>query len=102
MATIYSQGSEKGGNWPWFESSKLRKELASAATALKPGQISEVIETPGVIYIMLLEDKRPAHYKSLGEIREQIERDLVLEERSRLEKLWFEKLKKKTFVKYFY
>lgn len=102
MATIYSQGSEKGGNWPWFESSKLRKELAVAATALKPGQISEVIETPEADYIMLVEDKRPAHHKSLGEVREQIEKDLVLEERSRLEKQWFEKLKKKTFVKYFY
>jgi hypothetical protein len=39
--------------------------------------------------------------KSLGEVRDQIEGTLKLEERARLEKLWLAKLKKKTFVRYF-
>jgi peptidyl-prolyl cis-trans isomerase SurA len=67
-------------------------ETADAATNLPPAR---------EFYIMLVEDKRMAHYKSLGEVRDQIEKGLVLEEQSRLEKQWIERLKKKTFVRYF-
>ncbi len=101
LASLYSQESRKnkGGEWDWIEVKSLRKELADATARLKPGDYSEVIETPDVCYVMRLEDKRPAHFKSLGEVRTQIEGDLMLSERERLEKAWIDKLKKKTFVK---
>jgi parvulin-like peptidyl-prolyl isomerase len=103
MATIYSQGSQhkEGGDWGWWETAKLRKELVEAAAALKAGERSEVIETPDACYIMLVEEKRPTHFKSLGEVRDQIEKSFLLEEQRRLEKQWVERLKKKTFHKYF-
>jgi len=34
-------------------------------------------------------------------VRDQIEKDLLTQEQSRLEKQWIERLKKKTFVRYF-
>jgi peptidyl-prolyl cis-trans isomerase SurA len=81
---------------PATKKEKLAEERkldgASALAGLPP---------PAEFYVMLVEDKRPTHFKSLGEVRAQIEKDLVLEERSRLEKQWIEKLKKKTFVRYF-
>ena len=48
MASVYSQGSQQhqGGDWGWVERSVLRKELADVAFALKPGQVSDVIDTP--------------------------------------------------------
>ena len=103
MASLYSQGPEKkdGGMWGWVEGSVLRKELADAAMTLKPGEHSGVIDTPEACYILLVEDKRVAHVKTLGEIREIIERNLLTEERGRLEKQWMDRLKKKTFVRYF-
>jgi parvulin-like peptidyl-prolyl isomerase len=103
MAKIYSQGSQRnqGGDWGWVEKSVLRKELADVAFSLKPGQRSGIIETPEAVYLMLVEDARPAHAKSLGDVRDQIEKNLVLEERNRLEKQWIERLKRKTFVRYF-
>jgi len=103
MASIYSQGSQRtqGGDWGWVRRSVLRKELNDQAFALKPGQRSEVIETEEGCYIMLVEDTRGSHYKSLGEVREQIDQDLLKEERARIEKQWIERLKKKTFVRYF-
>jgi peptidyl-prolyl cis-trans isomerase SurA len=103
MASIYSQGSQRkdGGDWGWVERSVLRKELADVAFTLKPGERSGVIEIPGAYYLMLVEETRPAHHKSLGEVRDQIEKNLLLEERSRLEKQWIERLKKKTFIRYF-
>jgi peptidyl-prolyl cis-trans isomerase SurA len=69
-----------------------RFESASAATNLPP---------PVEFYLMLVEDKRPARFKPLVEVRDQIETDMKAEERTRLEKQWVDKLKKKTFVRVF-
>jgi peptidyl-prolyl cis-trans isomerase SurA len=103
MAKVYSQGSEKNreGDWGWVEKSVLRKELADVAFSLKPGEHSGLIDTPETCYLMLVEDARPAHAKSLGEVRDIIEKNLLLEERNRLEKEWVERLKKKSFIKSF-
>ncbi len=103
LASIYSQGSQRaqGGDWGWVEKSVLRKELSDAAFGLKPGEHSGVVETDQACYLMLVEDKRSSHVKSLAEVREQIDKDLLTQERARIEKQWIERLKKKTFVTYF-
>ena len=50
---------------------------------------------------MQVEDKRAAHYKPLNTVRDQIEKDFLDQEQRRLKKQWIERLKKKTFVRYF-
>ncbi|HVV00817.1 MAG TPA: peptidyl-prolyl cis-trans isomerase, partial [Verrucomicrobiae bacterium] len=103
MAGVYSQGSQQRdkGEWGWVEIKVLRKELAGAAATLKPGQHSGVIaiQNPPSWYVMLVEDRRPAHFKPLADVRGDIENDLTLQERNRLEQQWIARLKKKTFVK---
>lgn len=103
MATIYSQGSQRteGGDWGWVERSVLRKELAEPAFTLPVGQPSDVIETPQADYLMLVEEKRPVHVRPLNEVRDEIERVLLGVERERLQKKYFDKLRQKTFVRYF-
>jgi parvulin-like peptidyl-prolyl isomerase len=103
MATIYSQGSQarNGGEWDWVEKSVLRKELADVAFTLKPGEKSGVIETPGAFYIMQVEDRKAAHVKPLSEVRDEVERLLLAKERTRLQQLWIDKLRKKTFIREF-
>lgn len=103
MATVNSQGSARGqgGDWGWVERPVLRSELADVAFKLKPGQYSGVIETPEACYLMLVEEAKVAHYKPLNDMRPEIEKNLILEERGRLEKQWIERLRKKTFVRYF-
>jgi parvulin-like peptidyl-prolyl isomerase len=101
MASIYSQGSQQrqGGDWGWVERSVLRKELADTAFTLKTGQISDVIDTPEACYIMFVEDRRPAHVKPLGEVRDDIEKNLRAQQQSQLERQWIEQLKKKAFIR---
>jgi parvulin-like peptidyl-prolyl isomerase len=101
MAKTYSQGSQRnqGGDWGWVERKVLATDLAQAAFALKKGERSSIIERSDGYYIMLVEDKRETHFKSLGEVRDQIEKNLVLDERKRLETQWIERLKKKTFTR---
>lgn len=103
MAKVYSQDSKRsqGGDWSWFETDKLRKELAEAAGRLKPGEHSGVIDTPEACYLMLIEDKRPEHFRPLNEVRDQIDDVLLAQERDRLQRQWIDKLKKKTFIRYF-
>ncbi|MGA3283321.1 MAG: peptidylprolyl isomerase [Verrucomicrobiota bacterium] len=103
MASTYSQGSQQkqGGDWGWVGRSVLRKELADVAFALKPGQVSDVIETPGACYLMLVEQTRPAHVRPLTEVRDDIEKTLRTQEQTRVQKQWIDSLKKKTFIRYF-
>ena len=103
MASVYSQGSQRqdGGNWGWVERSVLRKELADVAFSLPVGTPSQVIELPGADYIMLVEDRRPAHIKPLNDVRDDIERVLLNQENARLQKQWIDGLRKKTFIMYF-
>ena len=103
MARVYSTGSQRsqGGDWGWVERSVWRKELAEVAFALKPGTPSDVIEMPTASYLMLVEEKRPSHILPLNEVRADIETTLLIQERARLQKQWIEKLKTKTFVRYF-
>jgi len=103
MASVYSQGSQRsqGGDWGWVERSVLRQELAEVAFALKPGQVSDVIETPEACYLMLVEQTRPAHVRPLTEVRDDIDKTLRTQEQARLQKQWIESLKKKTFIRYF-
>jgi len=69
-----------------------RFENASAVTNLPP---------PMEFFLMLVEDKHPQRFKTLAEVRAQIEKDLKTQEQQGLEKQWVDKLKKKTFVRRF-
>jgi parvulin-like peptidyl-prolyl isomerase len=101
LANVYSQVLQHREKADWMDRAILRKEIADAAFKLKAGEYSDVIETPDACYIILVEDLKSSHMKSLGEVRDQIEVALKLEEQARLQKLWLAKLKKKTFVRYF-
>jgi len=103
MASIHSQGSQRaqGGDWGWVERSVLRKELADVAFSLKAGELSSVIDTPQAIYVMLVEDRRTAHSKPLNEVQAEIEKTLMTKEREKRQKQYVDRLRKKTFVRYF-
>ena len=103
MATVYSQGSQQhqGGDWGWVERSVLRKELGDVAFVLPTGQASDPIDTADAVYLMFVEDKKPAHAKPLADVRNDIEKTLRTQQQALLQKQWIDGLKKKTFIRYF-
>ena len=103
MARIHSDGLDRasGGDMGWVDRTLLRKELADAAFALEKGQRSGVIELADSCYLLLAEDKRISHVKPLAEVRDEIEKNLLAKERDRLQKKWIDRLKAKSFVRYF-
>ena len=79
----------------------LMKEKLVEERRLSSGSTLTNLPPPSEFYLLMLEDKRPARFKPLIEVRQQIERDLQTQERARLEKQWVDKLRKKTFVRVF-
>jgi len=103
MAMVYSQDAQQhqGGERGWVERPVLRRELADAAFALKPGETSGVIDLPEACYLVYVEDTRLAHVKPLSDVRDGIEKTLRTQEQARLQKQWIESLRAKTFIRYF-
>ncbi len=103
MAKVYSNGSQaiEGGDWGLVEKKVLRDDLSKVAFSLKPGQLSEVIETPQGAYLMKVDEILPAHIRSLSEVRDQVEQTLKTQETKRLRKQFIGRLKAKSFVRYF-
>ena len=61
-----------------------------------PGE--EALFPPQEFYLMLVENRREARTRPLSEVREEIEKELEIEEQFRLEKKWIDKLAKQSFV----
>lgn len=105
MATIYSGGAQRaeGGDRGWVERGKsdLKKELVDVAFSLKAGERSKVIEFPEACFLLQVDEVRPAHVRTLDEVREDVEKTLKDQESARLRKKWIDRLKAKSFVRYF-
>ncbi len=78
-----------------------KKESLVEERRFDSAEAAAALPSPQEFYIMQVEEKRAAHFKPLNEVREQIEKDLLDQEQKRLTKQWIERLKKKTFVRYF-
>jgi peptidyl-prolyl cis-trans isomerase SurA len=102
MAQMYSEDTstqEVGGDWGWIERSTLNEDLSRVAFGLAPGQVSPVIKLGDSYYIMMVEARKNAAVKPIGDVREEIERNLIQQERSRAQDRWLDSLRKKAYIK---
>jgi parvulin-like peptidyl-prolyl isomerase len=101
LAKMYSEDGtqEAFGDWGWIDRKKLNENLTKIAFALKPGQMSQVIELGGSYYLMFCEAKKQASMKPLKEVRPEIEKALLQTERQKQQQEWLSKLRKKAFIK---
>ncbi len=103
LASIYSSDAQRnpGGDRGWVSSTFFKPALAKVAFSLKAGQHSGIIEEPEACYILLVEEVKTSHIKSLMEVRDDITKKLRTTESARLFELWIQRLKRKTFVNYY-
>lgn len=103
MATAYSEDSfarEGGDRKEMLETSTLREEFREPASKLALKTPSSIVETPDGFYILQVDERIPSHVRPLSEVREEIEKTLVLQERNRIQKNWIKRLRKKSFIVY--
>lgn len=102
MASMYSEDTstaDMGGDWGWIQRDTLNQELTRAAFALGTGQISPVVQLGDSYYILLVEERKPARVKPLSEVKEQIEANLIQQERSKAQERWLETLRRQAFIR---
>jgi len=102
MAEMYSEDEgtrDTGGDWGWIERGTLNEQLASVAFSLKPGQVSPVVKLGESYYIMLVEAKKNAAVKPIREVRDEIERNLIQQERMKAQQRWLDTLRAKSYIK---
>jgi peptidyl-prolyl cis-trans isomerase D len=82
LATKYSEdeGSKaKGGDLDYFGRGRMVAEFETAAFAMQPGQISDLVKSQFGFHIIRLVDKRPATTTALDAVRAQITDTLAWE-----------------------
>lgn len=101
LARMYDESpqQEVDGDWGWVDTKKLNEVLTKAAFALKPGEVSPVIEYADTYYLLYVEAKKPAKVTPLKDVRDDIDKRLMQQERQKLREEWLQKLRKKAFIK---
>lgn len=101
MAHLYSEDptQDQYGDWGWIGRKTLNDELTKAAFSLKPGELSRVLEIGNSYYLLLDEAKKPGTQKPFKEVRGDIEKMMIQQERQKLRQEWLLKLRKKAFIK---
>jgi parvulin-like peptidyl-prolyl isomerase len=78
-----------------------RDTSVEGKTIDEAGLAAQNLPPPQLFYLMLVEDKRVARVRALQEVRDEIEKELIAQERARLQRKWIDRLKKRSFVLYF-
>ncbi|MBN8711019.1 MAG: hypothetical protein BGO12_13830 [Verrucomicrobia bacterium 61-8] len=102
MAQMYSEDTntqEVGGDWGWIERGTLNEQLTSVAFSLRPGEVSPVVQIGGTYYILMIEAKKNATVKPISDVRDEIERNLIQQERMKAQERWLDTLRQKAYIK---
>jgi len=103
LARTESEGDKagEGGDWGWIEPKMLRSELARALSALKPGEVSDLIETREEFYIVKVEGRKDETVVPFADVRGDIERELERVKADEAYAAWVARLKGQSYVKVF-
>ena len=102
MAEMYSEDEttqQAGGDWGWIERNTLNEKLTNVAFSLRPGEVSPVIGIDKTYYIIMVEAKRNATIKPIGDVRDEIEKNLIQQERTKAQERWLDTLRQKAYIK---
>lgn len=100
LARTYSEGpsKENGGELPMFSRDRMVKPFSDAAFALKPGDISEIVETEYGYHVIRVAEHLPEHVATLDEVAEGITAKLRQEELNRRVEAYVQKLREKAEI----
>lgn len=101
LAKKYSEdpaAKKDGGNLGQFKKGDMLPELENAITAMKPGEVSELVHTPAGLHIIKLEERLKGKLKSFESVKAEIE-DVIYKKKSEERfSLWAKELRSKASI----
>ncbi len=103
LAKEYSRDARRsrGGDWGWLQRSDFRQEFSEVAFKLEKGQASEPLVLPEGVFLLYAEDRKYAGIQPIDEVRDQIERILLMQMSRANHERWLERLRRNGYVKYY-
>ena len=98
LAKQHSQdpgSAAQGGDLGFFQKGQMVGAFERAAFALKPGEVSGVVETPFGFHIIKMAEKQDARTMPIDEVKPQIEQFLQNQQRQQKTQAFIESLKSK-------
>lgn len=88
----------RGSNLGFIRRGEMEPPIERAVSALQPGQVSDPVETPEGIHIIRLDEKKPAQFRPLEEVKSEMQ-GLVFQQKSadRYQR-WITDLKSKAYI----
>jgi peptidyl-prolyl cis-trans isomerase C len=91
----------QGGDLGFFSANQMVPQFSDAAFKMKPGSISDVVETQFGYHIIKVVEKKPGRTVKLEEVRPQIEQQLVQMNRQREVQAFVQSLRQKGKIEIF-
>jgi peptidyl-prolyl cis-trans isomerase C len=103
LAKEYSEGPSNvdGGDLGYFERGRMVKPFEDAAFKLKPGEVSDMVETPFGYHLIKVVDKKPESVVSYENAKERIAQYLEQEKKGKVLERNLEDMRQKAVIKTF-
>ena len=104
LAKEFSQdtgSAAQGGDLGFFAANQMVPQFSDAAFKLKPGSISEIVETQFGYHIIKVVEKQPTRTVKLEEARPQLERELAQAKRAQETQAFVQALRQKGKIEVF-
>ena len=88
----------RGGDIGTFSRGQLIPEFEEACKSLNPGQMSGVIKTSLGYHVILLTDRKQAHIRPLGEVKDPIRQRLIAQRQQRQIETFVQELRTKAQI----
>ncbi|MBN8420012.1 MAG: peptidyl-prolyl cis-trans isomerase [Verrucomicrobia bacterium] len=71
--------ADGGGAWPWTRLSDINDSVSEVLAKMKKGQVSPVLDQPGTLVILRVDDIRETEPKPLESVKEDVRKSLLEE-----------------------
>lgn len=104
LAQLYSQthnSPEEKGDWGWVTRADINDELGKVAFSIKPGVVSNIVDSEGSYWLLYVEAKKPGSARALKDVRDDIQKKLLQVEQQEQQEKWLAGLRQKAYIKTF-